>query len=723
MRRIRFALTCLTILLSGCNEVLKETSSDKDQGMVSIGLTSETDNRVRTKTSEEDIDSHLGEFTLEIFNSKGIRLYRNQFAAAAETAIPLNSGDYTLTAQYGNPLNAGFDNALYYKAEQSFTVRPQTHERIDAVAKMAKVKIAVEYVNLLLLDESEYYTDIEYGTSGDAVRFSKTETRAAYFPAGRITPVFHYNLNGDWKVYRAQPMNGNPNDFITFKIDLDPNVNPDEGQASISVTIDTQTETIEKDLEIEYIEFTGIPPKFDIISDSPGNTELRVYPGERAASHKARVDALVPDRVERCLLQIESEYLTSLGVPAEVDLADIDDTSRELLWEYGIRWFKEMKGRRLTFVDLEGYADHIATMHYDPDRPKNANFKIIVEDMNNQRAETSFARFIEVKPEFKLNAAMPNVYATKVCEITATLKRQTGNPAALILDYRSDTDPAFSDWKRAEMRHDDNLDTDTENINLYTDMTGLKPNTKYRMRLRYRNNDKLVKYFDFTTEEAAQVGNAGFEDWSMDKVKDRIPRYFPYFSDAQEKWWDSNNTETTSRHLSLFNPTAYTCFPTVWYTEEGRNGKAAVITAVATFGTNTAVQAFGATPGELFIGTYGGNRKHNFTSRPSAVKFWYKYAPEGNDTWQALVQIMNGSTVIGEGRLTNSAQVSSWTEGTVNITYSNTKLKATGIYIQFLQSTSSSPNIQKKKTLRVPDGEFTLHAGSQLTVDDVELIY
>ena len=84
---------------------------------------------------------------------------------------------------------------------------------------------------------------------------------------------------------------------------------------------------------------------------------------------------------------------------------------------------------------------------------------------------------------------------------------------------------------------------------------------------------------------------------------------------------------------------------------------------------------------------------------------------------------MNGSTVIGEGRLTNSAQVSSWTEGTVNITYSNTKLKATGIYIQFLQSTSSSPNIQKKKTLRVPDGEFTLHAGSQLTVDDVELIY
>lgn len=719
MRRIRFALACLTILLSGCNEVLKETSSDKDQGMVSIGLTSETDNRVQTKASEEDIDSHLGEFTLEIFNSKGIRLYRNQFAAAAETAIPLNSGDYTLTAQYGNPLNAGFDNALYYKAEQSFTVRPQTHERIDAVAKMAKVKIAVEYVNLLLLDESEYYTDIEYGTSGDAVRFSKTETRAAYFPAGRITPVFHYNLNGDWKVYRAQPMIGNPNDFITFKIDLDPNVNPDEGSASISVIIDTQTETIEKDLEIEYIEFTGIPPTFDIISDSPGNTELRVYPGERAASHKARVDALVPDRVERCLLQIESEYLTSLGVPAEVDLADIDDTSRELLWEYGIRWFKEMKGRRLTFVDLEGYADHIATMHYDPDRPKNANFKVIVEDMNNQRAETSFARFIEVKPEFKLNAETPNVYATKVCEITATLKRQTGNPAGLILDYRSDADPAFSDWRRAEARHDENLDTDTENINLYTDMTGLKPNTKYRMRLRYRNNDKLVQYFDFTTEETAQVGNAGFEEWSTDNLVSNT-RYYPYLSDTEDKWWDSNNRQTASSSVSMYPN--YKCFPTVWWTDGRNGGKAAKITAVAVNNVNSEIMGAGSTQGELFIGTYGGNRKHSFSSRPSAVKFWYMYAPQGNDTWQALVQILNGTTVIGEGRLTGSSQVSSWAEGSVNITYSNKKLKANGIYIQFLQSTSSSPNTTKK-TVTTPEGNFKIYGGSQLTVDDVELIY
>ncbi len=721
MRRIRFAAACLTVLLSSCNGALKETSPENGQGIVSISLTSASDNNV-TK-ADEDINSHLGDFTLEITNSSGVCFYREKFADAADTEILMNSGDYTLTAKYGNPTNAGFENAMFYKAEQQFTVHPQTHETISAVATLAKVKVAVKYVNLLELDENDYFVNIEWGTAGDIVKFSKEETRAAYIPAGKLIPVFHYCMNGEWKSYRAQSLIGNPNDFITFKIDLDPTVNPDEGSASISVTIDTETETIDKPLEIEYIEFTGQGPTFDIISDSPGNTELRVYPGERAASHKARVDALVPDRVEKCLLQIESPYLSSLGIPSEVDLTDMESEACDLLWEYGIRWFREMKGRRLTFVDLEGYADHIANMHYDPDNPKNANFKIIVEDMNKQREETSFARFIEVKPEFTLDAVVANIYATKSCEITATLQRGTGNPAALLLDYRSDSDPAFSDWRRAEMRHDLNLDTETENINAYADMSGLKPNTKYRMRLRYRNNDKLVKYFDFTTEEAAQVGNAGFEDWSMDKVKDRIPRYFPYFSDAQEKWWDSNNTETTSRHLSLFNPTAYTCFPTVWYTEEGRNGKAAVITAVATYSTNTGAQARGATQGELFIGTYGGNRKHNFTSRPSAVKFWYKYAPEGNDTWQALVQIMNGSSVIGEGRLTNSASVSSWTEGTVNITYSNTKLKATGIYIQFLQSTSSSPNIKWNKTLRIPDGEFTLHAGSQLTVDDVELIY
>ncbi len=98
------------------------------------------------------------------------------------------------------------------------------------------------------------------------------------------------------------------------------------------------------------------------------------------------------------------------------------------------------------------------------------------------------------------------------------------------------------------------------------------------------------------------------------------------------------------------------------------------------------------------------------------------YAPQGNDTWQALVQILNGTTVIGEGRLTGSSQVSSWAEGSVNITYSNKKLKANGIYIQFLQSTSSSPNTTKK-TVTTPEGNFKIYGGSQLTVDDVELIY
>ena len=718
MRRIRLAAVCLTVLLSGCNERLKEISPAEEQGTISISLTSDT----QTK-ADEDINSHLGEFTLEITNSSGVCFYREKFADAADTEIRMNSGDYTLTAKYGNPTNAGFENAVFYKAEQQFTVRPQTKEHISAVARLAKVKIAVEYVNLLLLDENDFYFDVEYGTDGGSIRFSKNEKRCAYAPAGRLIPTFHYNMNGEWKSYRAKSLMAEPNDFITFKVDLDPSVNPDEGSAIISATIDKETETIDKELEIEYIEFTGQGPTFDIISDSPGNTELRVYPGERAASHKARVDALVPDRVEKCLLQIESAYLSSLGIPSEVDLTDTESEACALLWEYGIRWFKEMKGRRLTFVDLEGYADHIANMHYDPDQPKNANFKIIVEDMNNQRAETSFARFIEVKPEFTLDAVIANIYATKSCEITATLQRGTGNPAALLLDYRSDSDPAFSDWRRAEMRHDLNLDTDTENINAYADMTGLKPNTKYRMRLRYRNNDKLVKYFDFTTEEDTQVGNAGFEEWSTDKVKDKITRYYPYNSDEQDKWWDSNNVETTSKFNTTFSPTPFTCFPTVWYTDGRNGGKAAKITAVAVHWSNTSLKSEGATQGKLFTGTYNGNHKHSFESRPSAMKFYYMYSPEGNDTWQALVQIMNGTTVIGEGILTNSSQISSWTEGYVNITYSNTKLKATGIYIQFLQSTSSSPNIAKNRTLTTPEGEYKLHAGSQLTIDDVELIY
>ncbi len=719
MRRIRFTLACLTVLLSGCNEVQKNIVPENGQGMVYIALSSEPDNREPETKAEDNISSHLGDFTIEIANSSGICLYREKFSDAEGTAIPLNTGIYTLTAQYGNPKTAGF-NAIYYKAEKQFEVRPQVHEEISAVAKMAKTKVAVQYGECLELDDCDYFVDIQYGTGDDAIRFSKTETRAAYIPAGKITPVFHYNLNGEWQIYRAKSVTGSPNDFITFNIDINPDVNPDKGTVNISVTVDTSVEVIETDLETVYIEFTGKGPQLNIISDSPGNTELRVYPEQRAGTHKARVDAYAPDWIEKCILQIESPYLANLGIPEEVDLADVDETVGDLLWEYGIRWFKGMKGKRITYVDLEGYATHIATMKYDPNNPKDANFKIIVEDMNNQSAETSFARFIEVKPEFTLEADMTNVYASKVMNIRATLKKKTGNPESLILEYSSDSDPNFSEWRRVETTDNGKLDTDEEHINVYADMTGLKPATQYRMRLRYRNSDYLVSYFSFTTEDAQQVGNAGFEDWSTDKVSSKTTRYYPYAANESDKWWDTNNKQTAANEYSTYND--YKCFPTVWYTDGRDGGKAAQITAVSVYQFNSEWMGSGNTAGELFIGTWNGNRRHSFSSRPTSMSFWYKYAPEGDDTWQATVEVLNGTTVIGKGSYMNSSSADSWTHATVTIEYTNTRLKATGISVRFVQSTSSSPHTVKKN-VTTPEGTHKIYGGSQLTVDDIEMVY
>lgn len=46
MRRIRFTLVCLTVLLSGCNEALKDDRvAERRQGKVYIALSSETDSK------------------------------------------------------------------------------------------------------------------------------------------------------------------------------------------------------------------------------------------------------------------------------------------------------------------------------------------------------------------------------------------------------------------------------------------------------------------------------------------------------------------------------------------------------------------------------------------------------------------------------------------------------------------------------------------------------
>ena len=146
MRRIGLIISIVAFVVSACSKEteISDGGAAGQKGEVIISLTSVDDHKNVTPVKSTVDAPETEAFKIEIFNSKGTRLFRDTYGNAAGTKIPLNAGDYRLLASYGDSLAVGFD-AIYFAADQNFTVRPQTAETINATARMANVKVAVDF--------------------------------------------------------------------------------------------------------------------------------------------------------------------------------------------------------------------------------------------------------------------------------------------------------------------------------------------------------------------------------------------------------------------------------------------------------------------------------------------------------------------------------------------------------------------------------------------------
>lgn len=286
----------------------------------------------------------------------------------------------------------------------------------------------------------------------------------------------------------------------------------------------------------------------------------------------------------------------------------------------------------------------------------------------------------------------------------------------------------------------------------------------YTLRAVYKRGGEIVSISDelnVTTEAKAQVGNAGFEDWyskalySQSVLWAKNTIYGFYFwkedEDASLRWWDTCNDKTTpdpggssvwdyrsasgvvptldekntaSYHLRTYNGNAALI-------TEGHTGNAAEIATVGWGSGNTWISE-GATPsyktaGTLYIGTYGEpiNYGKTFTSRPSGIKFWYKYYSYNNETTTPYVKVYGDNhELIGEGSILIDSSNNTFKEEYISIDYYSSK-KAKEMTIVFSSTDSENP-----ATEAVQGNEGAMsgyldsrHIGSILTVDDIELIY
>lgn len=711
MKATVWGLFLFLFVVNACNSM--NDNMLQDYGEIEVVLDASDGNTpVRSSSGSQTPQLDLSAFLVEIYNGNGVRIYSRPYSEAAGGKIRLNAGDYTLAATCGDSLATGFD-AVYFAAFEDFTVRPQTSEQISAVCRQANVKVAVKYGPYILSEHPGIYSRV-VRSDDSFLMFSESETRCGYIPAGMLTLEVYATIGGDLKMFRAEPVECFPNDFITFNVE---STGTADAGITVGITVDGSLEDREYEQSIPFSMTPDAEPKATVTGFGDGN----IIPVVEGIGAPGSMSIYAPAGISECLLKISSPSLELFGVPSVIDLTDPDPDAAAVLRKFGLFFSTNVAGQAFAYADFRDFSRMMPTT----DRSGTTVFSLYVKDAKGRETETGSYGY-DISPVGLGLGGIPegNVWATVLRDVRVT---STHGHVRVTLQYSTDgvewTDCAVSSAPQG---------TDY----VFPLVGGLEPASEYMIRALYNGNEyTATQPVTVRTEEAAQPGNPGFEDFTVEQLQIKLwfgsatrEIYYPYAGD--DRWWAVNSRRTMPSSTTPSN-IEYKCTPTVAPSLSPHSGgRAAQVATISVNDYNIASTSLG-TPvaGELFIGSsddsgWHSSEGHAFPSRPATMSFWYTFEPYGQESFYAYVCVKaSDGRVIGEASVDNMSAAAKWTRHTCRIAYSDMTSKAAQVYVIFKSSSASSPGITIDKEI-VRNGSTTrAHVGSVLTVDDIEFGY
>lgn len=721
MSKKRFVpvLFMLLVLSVSCSRK-EETLYSPGMGGVMIDLTADLP---ATKAEVmDDLQLDPDDFQVEVINSSGVIFKRwstfAEYKSQEGAGFQMNAGGpYRIRAVYGDSTASGFQ-ALFFMGEQEFTVVPQQTTEVAVVCSMGNARLAVEYGENIREDYTDFRT-IVYSDRGSVI-FGKDESRSGYIHAGELSVYVELTDAAGEKKYF---MNGSgitaaAGDFITLKVDTQP---IEKENVSLTVIVDSSTDR--KDVGVTL-------PSFMLPADAPEMTAAFTADGESISFVEGVlpegdpfvVDMNVPAGIYSLKVSVSSSN-PELAWASDMDLLDLTEEQKSKLSDAGFT-VPDLYRSRTQKIDFSSIAMLVRVL----EDGSGQSLGIKVTDGLGKTADGRWA--LAPRPASKSISPVDdgNVWARRVYNVTMTTD---GNPEYLYPLVKAE---GSEEWVRPAF-----TGTVSEGSKTVT-ITGLEPSTKYQIVAAYVDNANITEDVrEFTTEVEQQVGNAGFEDFYSEDylVRDALVGsdlyqkiYYPWAT-GESSIWDTNNTESLVE-LSWSNDNLnYRSISVVSYVRGYKGDKAAQIIAACVGNYNTSGTTAAGTRktvgGKLYLKDGG----CAFDSRPSKLTFYYKYLPRlddshSSDTFRVLLQLKNGEEVIGTAQsdYTYSQEVGDWTKAEVTVNYSNTTKKATTVYIEIRQSINDEPVYNINVPVPIYDGSsINAHAGSILTIDDIELIY
>lgn len=770
MKRLGFLTFLLAVVLSSCvKSQFEETQrAEVGEALLQIGLSvDESLQIVQTKAddTEESIFPEVDSLYVELYrfgkkiNAEGKeygkegwnRTYFGKYEQAKDTVFRVNAGQWRLVAFHGDSTACGF-NKPYVRVDSTFTLDGGFDENgnpdiayINAKAKVANVRITVDFdetvpgsfydyfVRFARIDTSAVAGNAANKKYKQILRYAKDQKKDAYMmPTDSLQIQFmaqyEYGDENSWRYATLGTVAVNSNDHLKLGL----SVNPRNGSLDVNIAMDDNIVKKEESLEIKEIWTPQAAPV--IVASGFPEGDHPVVEGDRTGNN-ATISILARGGLRNCFLKVESDYLTLAGIDVplgeEIDLANpsVENQAKlDRLAAAGFRWQADMLGaRKLTYLTMTDLFARINDLNPSLAVERNlAKFSIrVVDEVGKETTVNLTSTAYPITQTLSIPEG--KVWSKKI--LSPELKVEKGLASLFMLQISYDGS-TWSDFKTYSVAKDNVLDYGTIDVN---------PSTTYHFRTVYNKNMNLISnVVTVRTEDLLQVGNSSFEDyqtttmhvsplgWLYDYDREW---YLPFTSEATA-WWAVNSKKTMPDGHTAWTSNYCKNFPCTAYSTERHTGdKSAMVYTINVGDGNADDSALGTSvPGEIWLGKAddSGNHSvdgHAFASRPSAVKFWYRYAPVNSENFAVYISLKDaaGNEIARSEKLDGTVSYE-WSQCEIPVVYSELQKKAASLYICF-KSAASSPSVKTAVTMEIAGKNQKAHIGSVLRIDDIELVY
>lgn len=388
-----FLYSASMLLLVSCANEDKQGNS----GFGTINVHVSADYKVIpvTRTSAESTSStalpDVSEFALKLVSSDGSFSQAWDNLASFDPAKKIPVGSYTMSAFYGSIDTEGFEKP-FYLGESPVTVRDRENSPVEINCALANVKVTVEYSDAFKKYFADYSTTI-HSSGGKDIKFSKTETRAAYVKPGKITiQTYLKKQNGIESTFEPAAIpNAAARQHYKIKLDISDN-NAGEAQLNISFDETTETQPIKIDISDEVM--VAPAPSF-LLSGFESGIPIEAKEFNYPTDKNVNISLTAKGGLAGCTLTTASRCLESKGWPQEIDLLNMSQEQAETLHRLGlkIKGFSET-GSKMGFIDFTELFTHLQIIESNDQHL----FSISAKDMHGKVSESPVSLSVKNLP-------------------------------------------------------------------------------------------------------------------------------------------------------------------------------------------------------------------------------------------------------------------------------------------------------------------------------------